>query len=131
MERKLTLGASSTGEVPAMHLALVLLIGLQPLFSCSHNLLCACFFFFFCGCNCCNCNYRLLGIKRVALQQRANIKLDFVPPEEGHREFKLYFMCDSYLGCDQEYDLELDVQEPEDMDSSEEEEDEDEDEGDE
>ncbi|EGD81008.1 ASCC3L1 protein [Salpingoeca rosetta] len=64
---------------------------------------------------------RLLGIKRVALQQRSRIKLDFVPPEEGKHTFKLYFMCDSYLGCDQEYDLELDVKEPLEMDSSEEE----------
>ena len=65
---------------------------------------------------------RLLGIKRVMLQKRAQIKLDFVPPEEGQHTFKLYGVCDSYLGCDAEVSVELDVKEPEEMDSSSEEE---------
>eukprot|EP00055_Hartaetosiga_balthica_P018407 m.134146 g.134146 ORF g.134146 m.134146 type:complete len:2176 (-) comp9519_c1_seq1:89-6616(-) len=60
----------------------------------------------------------LLAIKRVALKQRSTFKLDFVPPVEGKQEFKLYFMCDSYLGCDQEYDFELNVGEAVDMESS-------------
>merc|ERR1712070_99469 len=47
---------------------------------------------------------KLLGIKRVMLQKRAQIKLDGV--------------CDSYLGCDAEVSVELDVKEPEEMDSS-------------
>jgi pre-mRNA-splicing helicase BRR2 len=37
------------------------------------------------------------------------VKLDFTPPTAGQHTFKLYFMCDSYLGCDQEYELKLNV----------------------
>ncbi len=44
----------------------------------------------------------LLAIKRVALQRKARIKLDFVAPSAvGNHHLILYFMCDSYLGCDQ------------------------------
>eukprot|EP00043_Microstomoeca_roanoka_P014404 m.142887 g.142887 ORF g.142887 m.142887 type:complete len:2149 (-) comp16005_c1_seq1:147-6593(-) len=70
----------------------------------------------------------LLAIKRIPLQQRAQIKLDFVPPKAGVQTFKLYFMCDAYVGCDQEYDIKLKVQEAVDMESSEEEDDDEEDE---
>merc|ERR1712216_308281 len=52
----------------------------------------------------------LLAIKRVALQRKSKVKLDFVPPTEGDQTYMLYFMCDSYLGCDQEYELNLKVQ---------------------
>ena len=31
------------------------------------------------------------------------------PPEEGTKNLTLYFICDSYLGCDQEYEFALDV----------------------
>jgi len=51
----------------------------------------------------------LLAIKRVALQKKSKVKLDFTPPTAGQHTFKLYFMCDSYLGCDQEYELKLNV----------------------
>ena len=30
-------------------------------------------------------------------------------PSEGAYKLKLYFMCDSYLGCDQEYDIPIKV----------------------
>ncbi len=44
----------------------------------------------------------LLAIKRVALQRKARIKLDFVAPASpGSHHLTLFFMCDSYLGCDQ------------------------------
>ena len=44
----------------------------------------------------------LLAIKRVALQRKARIKLDFVAPSSvGSHHLILYFMCDSYMGCDQ------------------------------
>lgn len=44
----------------------------------------------------------LLAIKRVALQRKARIKLDFVAPSTvGNHHLILYFMCDSYMGCDQ------------------------------
>jgi pre-mRNA-splicing helicase BRR2 len=52
----------------------------------------------------------LLAIKRVALQRKTRVKLDFVaPPAVGTHHLTLYFMCDSYLGCDQEYEFDLDV----------------------
>ncbi|MCD7464095.1 DExH-box ATP-dependent RNA helicase DExH12 [Datura stramonium] len=53
---------------------------------------------------------QLLAIKRVALQRKSRVKLDFAAPAEaGTRNYTLYFMCDSYLGCDQEYSFTLDV----------------------
>ncbi|CAE6072104.1 unnamed protein product [Arabidopsis arenosa] len=53
---------------------------------------------------------QLLAIKRVSLQQKAKVKLDFtVPSEAGEKSYTLYFMCDSYLGCDQEYSFSVDV----------------------
>lgn len=51
----------------------------------------------------------LLSIKRLTLQQRARVKLDFVAPSPGNHEYTLYFMSDSYLGCDQEYKFSIDV----------------------
>ncbi|PSN46005.1 putative U5 small nuclear ribonucleoprotein 200 kDa helicase [Blattella germanica] len=45
----------------------------------------------------------LLSIKRLTLQQKAKVKLDFVAPSPGHHTYTLYFMSDAYLGCDQEY----------------------------
>ncbi|KAK9842537.1 hypothetical protein WJX81_005041 [Elliptochloris bilobata] len=52
----------------------------------------------------------LLAIKRVALQRRQRAKLDFAAPAApGLHRLTLYFMCDSYLGCDQEYEIELHV----------------------
>jgi pre-mRNA-splicing helicase BRR2 len=52
----------------------------------------------------------LLCVKRVALNRKATVKLDFVAPDEpGDYALTLYFMCDSYIGCDQEYALELKV----------------------
>merc|ERR1719246_430880 len=51
----------------------------------------------------------LLCIKRVSLQLKANVKLDFTAPEPGEYAYKLYLMSDSYLGCDQEYELKLSV----------------------
>lgn len=56
----------------------------------------------------------LLGIKRVTLGKAAKVKLDFsAPVEVGTHELTLYFMCDSYLGCDQEYEISLNVREAE------------------
>ena len=47
--------------------------------------------------------------QRLTLQKRSNVKLDFVPPAAGAFNYKLYFMCDSYAGCDQEYDIQVKV----------------------
>ncbi|GFQ00264.1 U5 small nuclear ribonucleoprotein 200 kDa helicase [Phtheirospermum japonicum] len=55
---------------------------------------------------------QLLAIKRVTLQRKSRVKLDFTAPTEpGKRSYTLYFMCDSYLGCDQEYSFTIDVKE--------------------
>ncbi|GJW78543.1 DExH-box ATP-dependent RNA helicase DExH12-like protein [Tanacetum coccineum] len=52
---------------------------------------------------------QLLAIKRVSLQRKAKVKLDVtVPSEAGKKNFMLYFMCDSYMGCDQEYGFSVD-----------------------
>lgn len=51
----------------------------------------------------------LISIKRLALQQKAKVKLDFVAPSPGRHSYTLYFMSDSYMGCDQEYELTIDV----------------------
>ncbi|XP_018470327.2 DExH-box ATP-dependent RNA helicase DExH12 [Raphanus sativus] len=55
---------------------------------------------------------QLVAVKRVSLQKKAKVKLDFqVPSEAGEKLYTLYFMCDSYLGCDQEYSFSVDVKE--------------------
>ncbi|XP_073981817.1 U5 small nuclear ribonucleoprotein l(3)72Ab [Rhodnius prolixus] len=51
----------------------------------------------------------LLSIKRLTLQQKARVKLDFVAPGPGHHSYTLYFMSDAYLGCDQEYKFNIEV----------------------
>ena len=51
----------------------------------------------------------LLSIKRLTLQQKARFKLDFVAPRAGHYAYNIYYMSDSYLGCDQEYNLDLKI----------------------
>lgn len=55
---------------------------------------------------------KLLGIKRVSFGKAQRVKLAFdAPAEVGPTQLKLFFMCDSWLGCDQEYDVELNVTE--------------------
>lgn len=51
----------------------------------------------------------LLSIKRLTLQQKAKFKLDFVAPKPGQYSYTLFFMSDSYLGCDQEYKLKVNI----------------------
>ncbi|KAF0763286.1 putative U5 small nuclear ribonucleoprotein 200 kDa helicase [Aphis craccivora] len=54
-------------------------------------------------------NNSLLSIKRLTLQQKAKVKLDFVAPNPGNYSYTLYFMSDAYMGCDQEYKMNIDV----------------------
>ena len=57
----------------------------------------------------------LHAIKRVSLGKKQKVKLEFAAPERvGAADLTLYFMADSYLGCDQEYEFTLDVKEGED-----------------
>ena len=54
----------------------------------------------------------LLAIKRVSLQRKLKAKLQFAAPTDpGKKSYILYFMCDSYMGCDQEYGFTVDVKE--------------------
>ena len=54
---------------------------------------------------------QLLAIKRISLQKTAAAKLQFTAPEEtGSTELTLFVMSDSYLGCDQELDVQVDIQ---------------------
>jgi pre-mRNA-splicing helicase BRR2 len=45
----------------------------------------------------------VLAIKRLTCEGRHAATLTMDVPQGGGRDFKLSFMCDSYLGCDQEY----------------------------
>ncbi|RCN26346.1 hypothetical protein ANCCAN_27928 [Ancylostoma caninum] len=38
------------------------------------------------------------------------MQLDFVAQSAGRFEYKLYFICDSYLGADQEFDFSVKVE---------------------
>ena len=51
---------------------------------------------------------RLISIKRLTLQQKAKVKLDFLAPSSpGTYSYILFFMCDAYMGCDQEYPFKI------------------------
>ena len=64
----------------------------------------------------------LMSIKRVTLQQRAQSKLDFVAPDEpGEYTLQIFLMSDSFLGCDQQYEVTLSVGEAESEDEEEDE----------
>ncbi len=53
---------------------------------------------------------KLLCVKRCTVGGKTKVKLDFVAPEEpGDYALTLYFMSDSYAGCDQEYVFNLSV----------------------
>jgi pre-mRNA-splicing helicase BRR2 len=61
----------------------------------------------------------LLAIKRVTLERKLNVKLDFTAPKQGQHTLKLYLMADSYNGCDQELDMDIQVAEGEESDEDE------------
>jgi len=53
----------------------------------------------------------LLAVKRVAIGSAASARatLDFAAPKPGGGPVVLFFMCDAYVGCDQEYEVEVEV----------------------
>ncbi|KAL5557644.1 hypothetical protein UlMin_033855 [Ulmus minor] len=61
----------------------------------------------------------VLGLKRVSVQRRSRVKFEFGPAkldkQPGKKTYTLYFMCDSYLGCDQEYSFTVDLKEKEEV----------------
>lgn len=55
-------------------------------------------------------NNLLLSIKRLTVKQKAKVQLDFTAPDApGRHSYVLYFISDSWTGCDQEYELDLTV----------------------
>ncbi|KAK1409041.1 hypothetical protein QVD17_41306 [Tagetes erecta] len=54
---------------------------------------------------------QLLANKKVILQSKSKVKLENItaPNEPGEKSLTLYLMCDSYMGCDQEYSFTVDV----------------------
>ena len=55
-------------------------------------------------------NNTLMSLKRVNLQHKQKVMLEFMAPEDpGDYNLTLFCMSDSYLGCDQEYDVPLSV----------------------
>lgn len=44
----------------------------------------------------------LLAIKRITLGRKLNIRLEYTVPTAGEHELKLFLMCDSYVGVDQD-----------------------------
>jgi pre-mRNA-splicing helicase BRR2 len=66
---------------------------------------------------------RLLCLKRItAVNAKTRTMLKFTAPRsKGEHKLKLSFICDSYMGCDQEYDLDLTVDEAADSDDEDEE----------
>jgi pre-mRNA-splicing helicase BRR2 len=52
----------------------------------------------------------IYSLKRVSLERIQNVKLEFLAPDEaGDYTLTLFCMSDSYLGCDQEYEISLSV----------------------
>jgi len=52
----------------------------------------------------------LLSLKRLNLQHKQKVTLEFLAPEEpGDHNMTLFCISDSYLGCDQEFSLPLSV----------------------
>ncbi len=63
--------------------------------------------------------HSLLSIKRLTLQTKSKMKLDFTAPSSlGTHKYTLYFMCDAYMGCDQEYPFNIKVLEGEESEES-------------
>ena len=42
----------------------------------------------------------LLSIRRLTLQQKAKVKLDFVAPSPGHYNYTIFYMSYAYMDSD-------------------------------
>ena len=51
----------------------------------------------------------LLSIKRLTVQEKSEIVLDFIAPSVGIYDYVLYLMSDGYMGCDHEYKFSINV----------------------
>eukprot|EP00669_Euglena_mutabilis_P014199 TRINITY_DN9244_c0_g1_i1.p2 TRINITY_DN9244_c0_g1~~TRINITY_DN9244_c0_g1_i1.p2 ORF type:complete len:181 (+),score=80.97 TRINITY_DN9244_c0_g1_i1:453-995(+) len=63
---------------------------------------------------------QLYAIKRLTLQRKARISLEFAAPKAGQHRLTLYLMSDCYLGCDQEYEVAFETKEGDEEDLMEE-----------
>eukprot|EP01063_Lacrimia_lanifica_P022004 TRINITY_DN29713_c0_g1_i1.p1 TRINITY_DN29713_c0_g1~~TRINITY_DN29713_c0_g1_i1.p1 ORF type:complete len:2168 (+),score=1020.31 TRINITY_DN29713_c0_g1_i1:168-6506(+) len=61
------------------------------------------------------------AFKKVTVQRKHQVAIDFTAPKEGAHNLHIFFMCDCYLGVDQELDLKLRVGPPEESDEEDEE----------
>lgn len=59
----------------------------------------------------------LLSIKRLTFQKQTQAKLTFPAPKAGKHELLLSVLCDSYIGADQEYTVEVNVEAAESADA--------------
>lgn len=63
-------------------------------------------------CTCVHTSAPKIHTNSVRSHVSLQTKLDFaVPSTPGKHTLTLYFMCDSWMGCDQEYEIELKVAE--------------------
>ncbi|KAJ1664893.1 Pre-mRNA splicing [Coemansia sp. RSA 1813] len=63
----------------------------------------------------------LATVKRISVGKQLTADVEFAAPEtQGEYAYKMYLMCDAYLGCDQEFDLAFTVLPDEDADDSDE-----------
>mmetsp|Transcript_19011 Transcript_19011/g.19267 ORF Transcript_19011/g.19267 Transcript_19011/m.19267 type:complete len:406 (-) Transcript_19011:134-1351(-) len=61
----------------------------------------------------------LYSLKRITLDVKQSVKLEFIAPEEaGDYDLTLFCMSDCYIGCDQEYSVPLSVAAGDDSDDS-------------
>ncbi len=67
----------------------------------------------------------LLAIKRITIGRKLNLRLEYIVPTAGEHDLKLFLMCDSYVGVDQDPSFKVKVAEGEE-DEEDEEDDEDE-----
>jgi pre-mRNA-splicing helicase BRR2 len=52
----------------------------------------------------------LLSIKRLTLQKKTEIILDFLAPSIGKYDYTLYLISDCYMGCDHEYKFSINIE---------------------
>jgi pre-mRNA-splicing helicase BRR2 len=64
----------------------------------------------------------LLAIKRITIGRKLNLRLEYIVPTSGEHELKLFLMCDSYVGVDQDPSFSVTVAEGVDEDDDEDEE---------
>ncbi len=62
----------------------------------------------------------LLAIKRITIERKLEVRLEFVVPTPGEHDLKLYLMSDSYVGVDQDPAFQVVAAEGEDEDEDEE-----------